>query len=502
MEIEIKKKINLDKYKLITDKKISYVEGKYLIVDMDNDYFHPERAIIDINGNIILDNLNSAYNYEYIGNDIFKICYIGEDAYYYVKNGKITELEEVIQIYLYDNFMIMCYNDYSVLKDLNFNEISKRYDKIIEFSNINTDKAIVVKNSRYGIINNKGEELVEPIYDEILNKKYNYLTLKLGNKFTIIDKNCNVITSFTLDALNIKFFSHNRFLVSKNKKEYIMNENKKIVYKAKKDEKLELSYDNSIVLSINENKKYRKIINSNDFIKKVPYTYISKLYNDVRIASKNKKYGLIDSNYNEITEFKYYNIDYLYDNLFLFKDAYCEYGVMDNNGNEIIQAYDSIDILNNYIIAKSIFGYDIYNKDLSLRRKVDKKYDILDSKGNLILLTRLIKSNTFFPKYSYLLEDLDGNIIIPEIDKQIILLNDSNVILDNHLINLKNEYFDLNLIYSIHVKDDYIDETFEFSSEVDVENFKEKLKVLRKDNIIKLRKIEMDMKENNESRNN
>ena len=101
-----------------------------------------------------------------------------------------------------------------------------------------------------------------------------------------------------------------------------------------------------------------------------------------------------------------------------------------------------------------------------------------------------------------MLEDFDENVIIPETDKKIILLNDSNIILDNHLIDLKGEYLNFNLIYSINIKDDYIDETFEFSSEVDVENFKEKLKVLRKDNIIKLRKIEMDMKENNESRNN
>ena len=280
-----------------------------------------------------------------------------------------------------------------------------------------------------------------------------------------------------------------------------MDANEKIIYKAKKDEKLNLSSDNSIVLSIDKNKKIRKIINTNDLIKKVSYTYISNLYNGVRIACKDKKYGLIDSNYNEITEFKYFKINYLYDNLFLVKDEYFEYGIIDNSGYEFfINKYDSIDILNDYIIAKSVSNYYIYNKDLSLKRKIDKKYDILDSKDNLILLTKSSKS--FFPKYSYQLEDFDGNVIIPETDKKIILLNDSNIILDNHLIDLKGEYLNFNLIYSINIKDDYIDETFEFSSEVDVENFKEKLKVLRKDNIIKLRKIEMDMKENNESRNN
>ena len=81
----------------------------------------------------------------------------------------------------------MCYSDYSVLKDLNLNVISKRYDSIMEFSIINSDITIVAKDNKYGIINKNGDELIEPIYDKILNTKYNYLTLKLGNKFTIID---------------------------------------------------------------------------------------------------------------------------------------------------------------------------------------------------------------------------------------------------------------------------------------------------------------------------
>ena len=502
MNIQINKRINLDKYKLITDKKIVYAKDKYLLINLDNDYFHPKCNIIDINGNIIFSELDCAYNYEYIGNDIFKICYFGNDVYYHLENGEIIELEDVKRIHLYDKFMIMCYSDYSVLKDLNLNVISKRYDSIMEFSIINSDITIVAKDNKYGIINKNGDELIEPIYDKILNTKYNYLTLKLGNKFTIIDKNCNVINNFTLNALNIKYFSYNRFLVSTRKKDYIMDENEKIIYKAKKDEKLNLSSDNSIVLSIDKNEKIRKIIDTNDLIKKVSYTYISNLYNGVRIACKDKKYGLIDSNYNEITEFKYYNINYLYDNLFLVKDEYFGYGVMDNSGYEFfINKYASIDILNDYIIAKSVSNYDIYNKDLSLKRKIDKKYDILDSKDNLILLTRLKSANSFFPKYSYLLEDFDGNVIIPETDKKIILLNDSNIILDNHLIDLKGEYLNFDLIYSINIKDDFIDETFEFNNDVDVETFKEKLKVLRKDNIKKLRKIEMDMKDNNESRN-
>ncbi len=54
MNIQINKRINLDKYKLITDKKIVYAKDKYLVIKLDNDYFHPKCNIIDINGNIIL----------------------------------------------------------------------------------------------------------------------------------------------------------------------------------------------------------------------------------------------------------------------------------------------------------------------------------------------------------------------------------------------------------------------------------------------------------------
>ena len=75
MNIQINKRINLDKYKLITDKKIVYAKDKYLLINLDNDYFHPKCNIIDINGNIIFSELDCAYNYEYIGNDIFVMMY-------------------------------------------------------------------------------------------------------------------------------------------------------------------------------------------------------------------------------------------------------------------------------------------------------------------------------------------------------------------------------------------------------------------------------------------
>jgi WG containing repeat len=103
------------------------------------------------------------------------------------------------------------------------------------------------------------------------------------------------------------------------------------------------------------------------------------------IGKKNKKYGALDFNGKEIIEFKY-NYNYYFDNGLANVHTDTGEGVIDGNGNEVIQpVYKTIfrqEIEDKILLADPKFNYQ---KTTFLTAEKDKKWGMFDTNGKLII---------------------------------------------------------------------------------------------------------------------
>ena len=64
---------------------------------------------------------------------------------------------------------------------------------MIEFFNNKYEIVVKSNNDKYGIINSKGEILIDFVYDNIVSYKNGLFIAKMNDKYGIIDKNNKIV---------------------------------------------------------------------------------------------------------------------------------------------------------------------------------------------------------------------------------------------------------------------------------------------------------------------
>lgn len=232
-------------------------------------------------------------------------------------------------------------------------------------------------DNKYGIINSKGETVIEPSYTEMLivpNSKKDvflcvydvnytsgeYKTKALNSKNEEIFKDYEQVE--VLDNYDINknvSYDQNALRVKKNGKYGLINLDGKEILECKYDEiKTIKEIENSIL--IKENDKYGLVDSNGKIIVKPEYSDIKRLSLDYTkgyiVVNNEGKYGIIDCTNNIVLETKYEDIKPITgDNKYVVKEN-GKWKIVDKDSNTILENnFDTIEEINgdNVIIKKS-----------------------------------------------------------------------------------------------------------------------------------------------------
>lgn len=274
---------------------------------------------------------------------------------------------------VYENFIIVKRDDkygicYLTSKRIDHQEIDFKYNYIQETEN---GMFIIDQGNLYGLLNQKGEEIVKPQYDDIHDTKDGFFHIELNEKEGLMDLEGNVV----LDPIyqNIDCFGGEYAIVTKY--------NKKGVINRKGEEVLECDYvsfeifDNKYVIDnhsvIDLNKKEMIIA----LFDKILY-----LGNDQFLISRNHRFKIVDSGNNTIKKIQskksrnFYQLELLNNGL-LYSRAFWAHdtsSLMDQEGNRInnFKSYEEHDDSEFIIVYNKIDGY---------------QYTLYNSQGNCVL---------------------------------------------------------------------------------------------------------------------
>ena len=390
-------KLDLSKYKKITNKKVIDVKGDYFIVENDEG----KKGIID------------CFDKQLLKDDYLDLIFITKDIVL-LESSILFDLKNK-NIYSVNSFCKKCfvsgclsYNIY----DYNFNKI---YDVDIKYP------------------------------------KFNYLSYKIKDK----DNNVS-----TIKGNKIRIIDMDRYLIYKGKKELIVDGKNNILCEVKGEE-LEIiqrygivfrkdAKDDSYIGFINQDNEIvdisfinYKIVDDNTII---IGNHNGKYYK-YRINGKYYKYRIIDNKGNTKLDKDFNSIKYDNDtNLYVYN---CDklYGVMDNEFNEVISNnYKTIEIIgeNVFKIPDGNFRCKLINRE----EKVIYTYDDLPNLtikniGDLVTITDGNKTT---------LIDTSGNTIIPFVENSIIIMDNNRILVDNCIIDLNVEYLDLKINYELELE--------------------------------------------------
>ncbi|MEK7433705.1 MAG: WG repeat-containing protein [Cyanobacteriota bacterium] len=306
------------------------------------------------------------------------------------------------------------------------------------------DKYIIISKARrqpYGIIDLKGNVIIEPIYKSIekigdlllAETSYDFFTINIDEKSML-----KISSKYSLvKQLN----NENLFIVSINNKFGLINMKGEII--------IPIEYEN---LELNKENYINARIGNTSFVfdksgKELSSVKKEKLYNRLEntnnerifISELNKKLGVIDDNDKIIIDFKYDYISnsIIYKNFVIFKLG-TRTGLLDlSSGKEIIKAkYDDISPIE-------------YNEDL-FKIRINDKIGLFDVKRNITLEPKYDEIDyTVFPdkfifglnkKYGVI--DINGKIILEAKYDEKVVFSDSLIVFS---LDKKSIYLDQNL---------------------------------------------------------
>ena len=178
MNIEITKRVNLDGYKKITEKKIVATIDNALIVKNDNSF-----ELIDYRGKSIIKDFK-----DYVYKASMLLLYFEDKKYVLLDREFNTLLNNLYeQVFIINDTTLLINNGKTYLADIYGNRISEEYDSIYvdkEYSICN-----VRKNKKSGLIDFKGNIITNLKFDNIRFGLFNngYNVAEINGKSFIID---------------------------------------------------------------------------------------------------------------------------------------------------------------------------------------------------------------------------------------------------------------------------------------------------------------------------
>lgn len=360
------------------------------------------------------------------------------------KYGVINKEGEIIVEPTYTNVQIpnpskplfICISEYNqelgeyenkVLNE-NKEQILTTYDRISAIPVVSTDTSVPYeksvlkykKDNKYGLIDFDGNELTEPIYDEItgLDYKEGTLLVKIDSKYGVININGAEIIDVKYDSISADNYYDAQ---TKSKKAgFIVSE------------KTEEGYRYGYI-----NYKGKRIL-------KPEFTKIERV-NEIQgddiyfVAYKNGQAGLMKNN-KCLTNYEFENIEYNLSNNLFIAQRNSKKGVMDTNGDIIVNTeYDELSFGGEYInVTKDnelaildINGNKIQNSDIvSLSKTKDSSFYIAIDNNNLYTVLDNNKNNLLNDKYDYIEYLGKSHFIVSKDRKSGIIDNNNNVLVD------------------------------------------------------------------------
>lgn len=360
------------------------------------------------------------------------------------KYGVINKEGEIIVEPTYTNVQIpnpskplfICISEYNQElgeyenKILNENkeQILTTYDRISAIPVVSTDTSVPYeksvlkykKDNKYGLIDFDGNELTEPIYDEItgLDYKEGTLLVKIDSKYGVININGAEIIDVKYDSISADNYYDSQ---TKSKKAgFIVSE------------KTEEGYRYGYI-----NYKGKRIL-------KPEFTKIERV-NEIQgddiyfVAYKNGQAGLMKNN-KCLTNYEFESIEYNLSNNLFIAQRNSKKGVMDTNGDIIVNTeYDELSFGGEYInVTKDnelaildINGNKIQNNDIvSLSKTKDGSFYIAIDNNNLYTVLDNNKNNLLNDKYDYIEYLGKSHFIVSKDRKSGIIDNNNNVLVD------------------------------------------------------------------------
>lgn len=243
------------------------------------------------------------------------------------------------------------------------------FDNAKDFIN---DLACVEINGKWGIINTKGELVVDFVYEDLnCQQGEQTYTAKLNGKYGLIDLNQNVIIDFQYDSLWVSDFHNGTFQAELNGKFGIIDKNNKIIF--------DFKYENFQALDCKQDSKYIiayidgkcGVLDTDENIV-IPFEYDKYFIfkNNLLITNKNGLWGVIELNNNIIIPFKYKHMSFWPENNFCVETRSEKWLLIDKNEEKI---------------CSTEFDYII---DFSERNKlfpamIDNKWGFIDKTGSI-----------------------------------------------------------------------------------------------------------------------
>lgn len=238
----------------------------------------------------------------------------------------------------------------------------------------------------YGIINEQGEVVVQPIYNKIVQSPNHIFSAKKDEKWGFIDSSGNTILPFIYDSATVFSFGVSYVRIGQKhgfinlQGEFVLElTDKQQVYPQPYHTSFEsaINFEFIAVANIHGRRKYDWLIYSSkeEFIaESLEYTWINIFHNNMAAACNDKqKWGIINSRGELIIPCEYDNISSFKCSLaFVSKGAYC--GYIDKNNH--------INIPLRHRVASEFY------EDIAYVSRNGWSGQLIDTKGNTILNLR------------------------------------------------------------------------------------------------------------------
>lgn len=369
----------------------------------------------------------------------------------------------VFVTYKEDNIMVLNEKAEVIFKDLDVSAIETTLDYNEDAIEYDTTRLKYKENNRYGLLDFDGNKITEPLYDEIISLpgKYGEYRVKLDSKYGVISNEGEELVDIKYDFISGDGYSNNGDYKSGG---YIIGENSDngILYGyIDREEKEILKMENEgvyRVLDMPTEDTYLVITQNGrssiykDKKTKTDYLYMEVSYledSNMFIVKKNKSYGLLNSNLEVVIDTKYDELIVagMYINASIGDDIY----VFDLSGKEIKDSeYIGLEqtATEKYYIAEneeSLYGVLDSNMEVVIPAEYDyiKEIDntdlIMATKGNAITIySANIKEVVHFENAS--MEIVNDYIKLTSEDDIIYYTLDGKEV-DNKTVYLENEIF-------------------------------------------------------------
>ena len=267
-EIEKIKSKNLENLKFFKVFK----EGSFIFSTLERTY------IVDKTEEIKVEK----YIYSVVGTTEKYYIYRGDNKKLGFLDEKLQEITESKFDFISEldksNFFIVTLDGKQYLFDIK----KERIVQEVDFVTLEDNYLKIVKDDNISLVDQEGNELIPPLYDNILYVKEELAVVSKNKKFGVVDLNNKEILPFKYDEI---YFSNGNFLAKKDEKYYLNNESLDIekIYPSKND-----------VLISDLNVGFSLLDLKNKKISKNVYDEISPVYNDYMIVAKENKYAVID----------------------------------------------------------------------------------------------------------------------------------------------------------------------------------------------------------------